>query len=387
LYYVKIKNSDREHEELVVVRAGEKTTKTLEFPKILDATENNDSQFSAIKRSLKNTLKNETKNDSMTTVIALASRMKPYEPSNENLGLLESMEIIDKTGFHLIVGSDLKEKNKEFIDKLKIKIWKQTDSESKNELELKRFNETEGFGQWVKLLSTGSYFMSLESEGQRPVIFSICIPNQCMTNFILQQDKNSKSRIFQHFPLLTPGRFGVGKEDEIFAIRQQEIVQRYYHSDIQNYFYRDALKLAYGKWQDPMAGLISGNLMLRNMKKLEVYSLEAISRNMIEYFDEIPDSHILRGRVQSKANKGKSKSSFCKALLCGVPIFTENLEAIYHTIKDEDFTENLEAIYHTIKDEDFTENGDKRKLIENSKLIKEIFKKRIRGSLWTCYTP
>jgi len=374
LYYAKMKNSDKEHEELIALRAGEKITKTLEFPEISNILEDEGSQFSSMRRSLQiPPLKDFIKDSSMTTVIALASRWKPFENSADDLGLFSSISSIEGTGLHLIVGSNVKERNKEFVKKLKINIWKQGDSKPKNtELNLKQFKNAVGFGELAKNLDPGPYFMSLESENQLSVIFSIIIPYESVAYFILQQDRNGKSRIFQYLPLSNPRDLGLQYDHEISAIRQLEIVQRYYHSDIQNYFYGDALKLAYDKWYDPMAGLISGNLMLRNMGEHEKHSLEMISGNMVNHFNEISDSHVLRGRFLALNNLSGSKESFFNAVNIGVPIFTENLEALYEAIKDYNFEKPTKRF---------------ERLIKNSKLIKDVFENRVRNSLWTCYVP
>ena len=325
-------------------------------------------------------------NPNTTTVIALASRAETFrsagESSFDKLGINDFHQLTRSfSGIQVIIGSELKDmnENEKFVKNMKIKIWKQTEGESENSSNLDLHQENEnnpiqirlkpldvkGFGQGVEPLDSGSYWLKFESESKQPMIFSIVIIPEHISFFILQRNKNGKSRVFQYLPSSNPHKHLDEQKFEISNIRKMEIIQRYYESDILDYFYEDSLELAYEKWYDPMAGIVSGNLMFKNLGPNEQNSIDAISYNMSRHFPMISDSHVLRGKTLSMQGKEEeSIQAFKDAINVGVPIFRENLESLQNVIAK-----------HHLKRE------------HNSDLIKKTFENRIRGALWTSFTP
>lgn len=359
MYYARIKNAQFQYEQPVALFEGENVKVDLDFHETSDSLEDNQ-QLTEMDRFLNFSYSKVPKYPNNTTAVVEASRIQEHMSLDNNLSRLGKLTA---TGLNLIISNESYKSNS--LGMPIAYIWSQKSKPVKKKLILRKVEK--GIGQSITKLNSDHYWLSLKSKKQLPVFFSIVIPRESTAYFILHIEKNGKSRIFQYLPVLKPRTYGVTDKDEISAIRRHNVVQKYYQTDIQNYFYKDLLNLAYQKWYDPMAGLISGNIMLRNRKNKKSSMLRNISHNMADKFPEISDSHVIAGRYYDLNGKSRSKEYFHAALEKGIPIFTENLEALYNAIKDSDF-EDMEAIS------------------SNVKMVKKVYKKRIRSSIWTCYS-
>ncbi len=332
----------------------------------------------------------------LSTVLALASRAVEYSPGQWNaeklraIGIKGFKERTDnaKNGIHVIFGSewsdetskkwdntetkqDKKEleniedsKNREFLEKLRIKIWKQSD-EVNNAANVEEMSFTlvnkSGIGEYASKLEPGTYMLEFGSKDKKRITFSFTVLDGRSTLFIIQKDSKDEVQISQYTPR-SDSTYG-GEDKEIKYIRNLSVLEQYYSSNIREYAHDIFNELSYDKWEEPMAGCVSGYMMLKNFGDKNIGSLEAITHNMPTYFGEFPDSYVMRGKYSNyRGNTDDAKNAYKVALNKGVPVFTEGLVTLYYAMKEYKF-----------EDEKY------------SKKIEEVFNKRIRSSLWTCY--
>lgn len=151
-------------------------------------------------------------------------------------------------------------------------------------------------------------------------------------------------------------------------------MQRFYLSGRLDYAYQsgvdllqelsgvDSLQdLLWAKWEEPIAGCLGGYLMLRFGKANE---LETAVRNMSDFFGGLSDSHVLKAEYEaSQGRNDAADAAFRTALDCGLPIFADGLTRLF--------------------------DGVQRYCIDHpgTALLSKVFHNRVRGLLWSAWTP
>ncbi len=95
------------------------------------------------------------------------------------------------------------------------------------------------------------------------------------------------------------------------------------------------------KWTDPIAGCLGAYLALRLGMTNE---LEIATVNLVSYFSELPDSHVLRGMYLLKMGFLKeAEYRFSKAVDIGLPIFLEGITLLRDLDKSLDMTQKFKT--------------------------------------------
>ena len=134
-------------------------------------------------------------------------------------------------------------------------------------------------------------------------------------------------------------------ENEPENIRKLEIAQRYYamgKSALEGFDEQETELLLHGKWLDPLMGCLAGYSLVRDGRAADYVGHPALSpwpdpeesamRNMLEFFPELPDSHVLAGLCEP----GRRAEHYANALARGLPIFAEGVRALieWHTAEE-----------------------------------------------------
>lgn len=129
------------------------------------------------------------------------------------------------------------------------------------------------------------------------------------------------SRTFQYPAFRTRDPYYEGSA--FAAIRRIEYMQRSYMQGRVSPLRPDVDLLLYDKWVDPIAGCLGSYLALRmNM----IDGLDTATANLIKYFGELPDAHVLRGTFLSRVGKRvEARREFQKSLNMGLPVFNEGV--------------------------------------------------------------
>ncbi len=306
----------------------------------------------------------------LATVLALASRAADHSENDwpaqrlRRLGMKGFRRLTNSAhnGAHIIIGSESEniEDNVHFLQNLKIRVWPQQNPIPASSEHFHQANDL-GVGEYATELSPGSYWLSFEAENKQPLVFSLAILPNRITLFVLQRNIEGDVRVSQYMPRSG----GISSSEDIDGIRILDVLQRYYVSDILDYYYSTVEELAYGKWEEPMAGCVSGYLMLKNLGNKERMSLQSITYNMSNHFGNIPDSFVMNGKFNSLvSNTDEAHHAYYEALRRGVPIFTEGLVTLYYAMKQ----------YH-LDDAPY------------AKQVKLAFEQRLRSSLFSSFVP
>jgi hypothetical protein len=216
-----------------------------------------------------------------------------------------------------------------------------------------------GVYDFAREMAPGNYCLSVELPDQAPVDFAIAILAERVTMLIFQPDNSGRLQIFQYSSSLSPEAWKQITPDDV---RRLDLAQRFYLSGRLDYAYETAQQLLYAKWIDPLAGCLGCYLMLSLGK---VGDLDVAANNMVKYYGDLCDSHILKAEFEaSKGNTEVARGSIVKALDLGVPVFAEGLTRVYAALQKYEL------------------QGHKR-----ARLLSEIATKRVRGLLWTAWTP
>jgi hypothetical protein len=119
-------------------------------------------------------------------------------------------------------------------------------------------------------------------------------------------------------------------------IRRLELAQRYYATGLEIPVDDNLDGLLYGKWLDPLLGCVAGYSLIRQGMAARYVgqpnpgtgatTLEASAmRNMLKFFGDLPDSHVLAGLAEPK-NRAEH---YANALRHGLPLFADGFRALY----------------------------------------------------------
>jgi hypothetical protein len=119
-------------------------------------------------------------------------------------------------------------------------------------------------------------------------------------------------------------------------IRRLEVAQRYYATGLEIPVEDNLDGLLYGKWLDPLLGCVAGYSLIRQGMAARYVgqpnpgagatTLEASAmRNMLKFFGDLPDSHVLAGLVEPQ----NRVEHYTNALRHGLPLFADGFRALY----------------------------------------------------------
>jgi hypothetical protein len=153
------------------------------------------------------------------------------------------------------------------------------------------------------------------------------------------------------------------------------MVQRFYmNGSIDRAFglIENLQEILYGKWEDPMLGLIGCYLLLKmeeqytqKDKKRAFELLDIATNNLLTRLPKTSDSHVLRAEYCARAGfNAEAERNFDLALVQGAPIFADGLEYLFFGTQQYNIGYNVRRFN-----------------------LKEVFTKHIRSSIWTAWSP
>ena len=156
-----------------------------------------------------------------------------------------------------------------------------------------------------------------------------------VTVFVVTRELDDAIEIHQYMPLSgvhDPGAIELPewkRRDPFFsqsyfaAMRRIEYMQRSFAKGRISPLAPDIELLLYDKWNDPIAGCLGGYLAER-LGTFDPNSIDVATRNLVMYFGELPDSHILRGcHLRRTGRTEEAKREFVIAIRHGVPVFRD----------------------------------------------------------------
>jgi hypothetical protein len=185
-------------------------------------------------------------------------------------------------------------------------------------------------------LDPGPYWLWLRlAEHEDLVMPTVVLPGR-VTLIVVTREADRSVEVHQYQPLVDLAASSVGAVPEDWksrdpsfgmsrfaAMRRIELMQRSIMHGRITPTMPDIDMLLLDKWIDPVAGCLGGYLAVR-MGRTD--DLEVATRNLVTYFGELPDSHVLRGMyLESRPALGSARDAFSEALERGLPIYRDGL--------------------------------------------------------------
>jgi len=261
----------------------------------------------------------------------------------------------------------------EYLRKMKLRVWPQNGPVPATADVPLEFSGIKGLAAFQQAAEPGSYWGSLESLGQPPVVFALAVLPERLTMLIVQRDTAGRMRVFQYHPALTPEERErrdqenapiPGKtSDESAALRRRQVdlLQRFYLSGQLMQTEQNAVDLLMAKWDEPVAGCLGGYLLLRLGKPDR---LGAAAYNLAGHFGNLSDSHVLMAEYQTSiSNRDFALVEFGRALDWGLPLCADGLSRLLGAVRD-----------HHLKH-------------ANVPLLEAVYQNRVPGLLWSAWVP
>ena len=268
-----------------------------------------------------------------STVLALAAaaQLEPGSPYGFHL------RKVPLPGFHQLVGMDASSGlHLVFGDERHEGFWNSARVLDITEGERREMSHE---GQDSQLLtsfalatSVGPRDIRIQWPGHAAVIPCYVLPGR-VTLFVVTREMDGSVEIHQYMPLSgVPGSgapvypASAGRDPNYggsaFAvIRRIEYMQRTFATGRVSPLKPDVQLLLDDKWVDPIAGCLGGYLAMR-MGMTD--RLNIATANLVRYFGELPDAHILRGAYLASVDRfEEAGGEFRKAVDTGIPIFRE----------------------------------------------------------------
>jgi hypothetical protein len=183
----------------------------------------------------------------------------------------------------------------------------------------------------------GAYWISLRFPSGADVTLPIVVLPKRVSLVVITRDVQGNTDLHQYM-LALPAEGGEDPRirDPMFqasrftAIRRIELMQRSVASGRITPTWPDVELLLFDKWLDPVAGCLGCYLLVRMGKASE---LEVPARNLMRYFEALPDGHVLMGAYREQSLKGDPVRAYLDALERGIPIFRDGLALLDAAIK------------------------------------------------------
>lgn len=275
-------------------------------------------------------------NPELSTILALAGTASTFARNEWSAGHLRSIggtSFADaapraSAGLQVLFTFDSKDTLQavEYVRKVKLRFWRLGGSPSEA-LNVMPFSIVPGLAGYSQPSGPGPYCLSVELPDQKPIVFYLGLLPGRLALVVFQQTANGQIHVFQYMPKVRNHDARI----EARFTRQLELLQRFYVSGRLDHAYQNAIDMLHAKWEDPVAGCVGGYLMLRLGKPDE---LDVASDNMTRYYDQLCDSHILRGEFYAHQGiNAQAKEHFAKAIDIGIPIFADGLALLSKALR------------------------------------------------------
>jgi hypothetical protein len=224
-----------------------------------------------------------------------------------------------------------------YLAQAQLRCWKQSDPVPVLQIQPKPLRGPVGLAEYAWATDPGPHWLSIETPGQRSIAFAVTVLSNRAALIVFQRGVDGKMDIYQYLPALVPGE--VDRVDpraggaRFPVIQRSELVQRAYLAGRLEEPGESARMLLYAKCTEPIAGVLGGYIQLRVNPSSEL--LDVASNNMVRYFGELSDSHVLRAEyLDGQGRAAEAASVFRSALDRGLPVMQEGLAYLLHGVAD-----------------------------------------------------
>ena len=193
-------------------------------------------------------------------------------------------------------------------------------------------------------LKAGSYWLSLKLKEDEGVSMPVVVLPGRVALIVVTREVDQTFELHQYQPLLDPAASATAAvpdewkmRDPMFglsrfaALRRIELMQRNVMHGRVTPSMPDIEMLLYDKWVDPVAGCLGGYLLLRMG---QVAQLRVPATNLVKYFSELPDAHLLHAAYLEHAPAlGDARKAYLEALERGVPVYRDGLVLLHAAIQ------------------------------------------------------
>lgn len=247
-----------------------------------------------------------------------------------------------------------------------VRLWRETDPIPEPHAQLQLVEPGRGIAEFAAEGQPGPYWLSLEMPGSDPVVFAVALLPGRLTVVIVQQDELGGTRVLQYMPGLAGDEQAEPTSADEHArasmLRRLELMQRFAMSGQLDHALMNARELFHAQWEEPIAALLSGYLMLRWGDGGEFL---ARAGRLVDRFGELSDSHVLIASAVATTggDHHRAESEFRAALDQGLPIVGDGLGLLAE--------------------------GVGRYGIKHSRvpLLSAVFRRHIPGLLWSAWRP
>ena len=201
--------------------------------------------------------------------------------------------------------------------------------------------------------SVGPRNIGIQWPGHAAVIPCFVLPGR-VTLIVVTREMDGSVEIHQYMPLsgvaassassypASAGRDPYHGGSAFAVIRRIEYMQRTFAHGRVSPLKPDVQLLVDDKWVDPIAGCLGGYLAMR-MRMTD--GLNTATANLVRYFGELPDAHILRGvSLVALDRLEEAAGEFRKAVDTGVPIFREGATLLADLARSVGVGEQMQAV-------------------------------------------
>jgi Caspase domain len=269
----------------------------------------------------------------------------------------DSIRVGCRCGLYLLVGvpwEDLR-RAREYLEVLGVRLWRVGEPAPQAWDHPTVVEQLGTAAELAKLTSPGPHWLSLEPYGVRPLVLALTMLDQRLT-MVAAEVGDRQPRFYQYLPAIA----GDDSSDPAH-VRRLEVLERL----LRGGHFHTGLELARGVLDDPradpLAVALAGYAFLRAGRIAEIG--EDIDE-VTSQFDELVDAHVLKGEHEAAAGQhDEAREAFGRALALGVPMFAEGLTRLLDGIRAYELDH------------------------PHVRLVKHVFERRLKGSLWSVWTP
>jgi hypothetical protein len=300
----------------------------------------------------------------LSTILTLAGGVAVHDPGYghhlRRLGLKAFKEAIKPTadsGLYVVLGVDADDPKlaKQLLGGLTLRMWELDGQVPRTAEKVLAVGKVPGIAEFAAPTTVGPHWLSVEAPTAPPVVFALAqLPRRFTMLTIVFE--GGQTRAFQYIPSLVP-------DDSTHprSLRRLELMQRVLLSGSLEGGNEAARDLLYAKRLDPLAGCLGAYFFLRQGRAKQ---LERAVRNLLRFYPELSDTHVLRGEFEAaKRHPKAAKEAFATAIDVGIPLFGEGLTRLLEGLRKYELEH------------------------PRAKVVEQVFKRHLSGSMFSVWRP